>query len=43
LKRGRFADAAWSGFLKARKLGTFKIIELLETGKIERETSPVLR
>jgi len=43
LKRGRFADAAWSGFLKARKLGTFKIIELVETGKIERETSPVLR
>lgn len=43
LKRGRFADAAWSGFLKARKLGTFKIMELIETGKITRETSPVLR
>lgn len=43
LKRGRFADAAWNGFLKARKLGTFKIIEMIETGKITRENSPVIR
>ncbi len=43
LKKGRLADAAWSGFLKARKLGTYKIIEVLKTGKILDEHSPVLR
>jgi hypothetical protein len=43
LKNGRLAEAAWSGFLKARKLGTFKILEILETGKMNREDSPILR
>jgi hypothetical protein len=43
LKKGRFAEAAWSGFLKARKLGTHKIIEYLSTGKTNPETSFVLR
>ncbi|MDR3627139.1 MAG: hypothetical protein P4L45_09910 [Ignavibacteriaceae bacterium] len=43
LKNGRLAEAAWSGFLKARKLGTFKILEILETGKMIREDSPILR
>ena len=29
---GRLADAAWNGFLKARKYGTYKIHEILQTG-----------
>ena len=43
LEKGRLAEAAWSGFLKARKLGTFKILEMLDTGKITSEKSPVMR
>jgi hypothetical protein len=43
LNKGRLADAAWSGFLKARKLGTYKIMEIVETGKMSRENSAVLR
>ncbi|QQS35560.1 MAG: hypothetical protein IPM56_15115 [Ignavibacteriales bacterium] len=43
INKGRLADAAWSGFLKVRKLGTYKILEVLETGKMVRESSPVLR
>ena len=43
LNKGRLAEAAWSGFLKARKLGTYKIMEVLETGKMTLEDSPILR
>ncbi|HEX2867916.1 MAG TPA: hypothetical protein VHO03_12780 [Ignavibacteriales bacterium] len=43
LNSGRLAEAAWSGFLKARKLGTYKILEVLETGKMTIEDSPVFR
>lgn len=43
LDDGRFAEAAWSGFLKARKLGTYKIREILREGKIASEDSPLLR
>ncbi|MGE5497645.1 MAG: DUF6938 domain-containing protein [Syntrophothermus sp.] len=43
LREGRLADAAWSGFLKARKLGTYKIMEVLEHGKMSAEDSPILR
>jgi len=43
LKSGRLAESAWSGFLKARKLGTYKILEVLKTGKMENEESPVFR
>jgi hypothetical protein len=43
LESGRLADAAWSGFLKARKLGTFKILEVLRTGTMKRSDSPLLR
>jgi hypothetical protein len=43
LRKGHFAEAAWSGFLKARKLGTFNIMELVETGRMPRETSPIMR
>jgi len=43
LQKGDLAEAAWSGFLKARKLGTYNIMEIVETGQMSRETSPVLR
>jgi hypothetical protein len=40
---GRLADAAWNGFLKARKYGTYKIHEIIRTGTMERETSVLRR
>lgn len=43
LEQGRFAEAAWSGFLKARKCGTFKIMELLATGTMSRASDPLKR
>lgn len=43
LNKGILAEIAWSGFLKARKLGTYKIIEVLKTGKMTHAQSPVLR
>jgi hypothetical protein len=43
LRAGRLADAAWNGFLKARKYGTYKIHEILQTGTMERETSVLKR
>jgi hypothetical protein len=43
LKAGRLADAAWNGFLKARKYGTYKIHEIIRTGTMERETSVLRR
>lgn len=43
LKDGLFAGLAWSGFLRARKLGLYKILEVLRDGRMTRDTSPVLR
>ncbi len=43
LDDGRLAEAAWSGFLKARKLGTSKILTVLETGSCPRGDSPLKR
>lgn len=43
LDNGTIADMAWSGFLKARKLGTEKIIEVLRTGTMTRSSSPLER
>ena len=43
LNRGTLAESAWDGFLKARKMGTFKIKKVLKTGFLEKETDPVLR
>ncbi|UCF97480.1 MAG: hypothetical protein JSV89_20255 [Spirochaetaceae bacterium] len=42
-QEGRLAESAWDGFLKARKYGTYKIQEILETGTMARETSPLKR
>ena len=43
LADGRLAEAAWDGFLKARKYGTYKIEELLRTGAMSRESNPLKR
>ncbi|MCX8161282.1 MAG: hypothetical protein N3G18_10215 [Candidatus Saccharicenans sp.] len=40
-ENGRLAEAAWDGFLKSRKLGTFKIKRLLEQGQYSEELSPL--
>lgn len=42
-KKGILAEAAWSGFLKARKLGTYNIFEILNSGKMNHSQSPVMR
>lgn len=43
LSKGILAEMAWSGFLKARKMGTYKIIEILKTGRMTHSNSPVFR
>jgi len=43
LSEGRLAEAAWDGFLKARKYGTYKILDLLKTGTMQRDPSPLKR
>ena len=43
LKEGVFAEKALSGFIKNRKLGVFKIEEVLSTGTMARETHPLRR
>jgi hypothetical protein len=43
LNAGRLAECAWDGFLKARKFGTYKILEVLQTGTMVREGSPMKR
>jgi hypothetical protein len=43
LKDGVLAEKALSGFIKNRKLGVFKIEEVLETGTMGRETHPLRR
>ena len=43
IKNGSLAEAAWFGFLKARKLGTHNIIEILKNGRMKPELSPVIR
>jgi len=43
LHAGRLAECSWDGFLKARKYGTYKIEEILRTGTMTREGSPLKR
>ena len=38
---GRLAEAAWDGFLKVRKLGTFKIERLIREGTFDEGSSPL--
>jgi len=40
---GRLAQASWDGFLYARKMGAYKIEEVLSTGRMNREVSPLKR
>lgn len=42
-QEGHLAEMAWDGFLKARKYGTYKIVEILKTGTMVRESSPLKR
>ena len=43
LKDGILAEKALNGFIKNRKLGVFKIEEVLKTGNLERQTDPLKR
>ncbi|HEY6866705.1 MAG TPA: hypothetical protein VI792_05570, partial [Candidatus Eisenbacteria bacterium] len=43
LKQGVLAEKALAGFVKNRKLGVFKIEEVLRTGSMARETHPLRR
>jgi hypothetical protein len=43
LQNGRFADMAWLGFLRARKLGMYHILDVLQHGTFERSDNPLLR
>jgi len=40
-ENGRLAEAAWDGFLKVRKLGTYHIEELVKTGNFPRSQHPL--
>jgi hypothetical protein len=42
-ENGDLAEAAWGGFLKERKFGLYKIEEILRTGTMIRESSPLRR
>jgi hypothetical protein len=43
LENGRFAELAWMGFLRARKMGTYHIMDVIETGTFQRSDSPLQR
>jgi hypothetical protein len=43
LDRGRLAEAAWNGFLKGRKYGTYNILDFLETGTFVSSNNPLKR
>lgn len=43
INEGRIAQAAWDGFLNARKCGASKIEEYLKTGTMSRNHSPLKR
>jgi hypothetical protein len=43
LNDGVIAEKAFSGFIKNRKLGVYKIEEVLQTSTMERETHPLRR
>ena len=43
LNKGRLAEAAWNGFLKGRKYGTYNILDYLETGAFSISNDPLIR
>jgi len=42
-RKGKLAEAAWLGFLKGRKYGTYNIIDLLQTGAYKISNDPLQR
>lgn len=38
---GRFAESAWSGFLRSRTLGTYKVVDLMTSGSFESGRTPL--
>jgi len=43
LNKGRLAEAAWLGFLKARKYGTYNIMDFLDKGTFVSSNDPLKR
>jgi hypothetical protein len=43
LRKGRLAEAAWNGFLKGRKYGTYNILDFLESGTFVSSNNPLKR
>jgi hypothetical protein len=43
LHDGVLAEKALNGFIKNRKLGVYKIEEILRTGRLERQSDPLMR
>jgi hypothetical protein len=43
LHKGRLAEAAWNGFLKGRKYGTYNILDFLQTGTFSSSNEPLKR
>ena len=43
LNKGQLAEAAWHGFLKGRKFGTYNILEFLEKGSFRSSNDPLKR
>lgn len=43
LSKGRLAEAAWNGFLKGRKYGTFNILDFLNNGTFSSSNDPLKR
>jgi len=43
LGKGRIAEAAWLGFLKGRKYGTYNIIDFFQGGKFATSNDPLKR
>jgi hypothetical protein len=41
LMDGRLSMAAWNGLLYAQKMGTYKIVEIMKAGSIQREALPI--
>jgi hypothetical protein len=43
INKGRIAEASWNGFLKARKYGTFNVLDFLENGSFVTSNDPLKR
>jgi hypothetical protein len=43
IRKGRLAEAAWNGFLKGRKYGTYNILDFLQTGTFISSNDPLKR